>query len=239
MNQNNELKIKIFADGANKSEMLEFAKNPFVNGFTTNPSLMKKAGITNYLEFAKDILSEIKTKPISFEVFADELKEMETQALKISSLGENVFVKIPITNSKGISTAPIIHSLSSKKVKLNITAVFTIEQTRDAVLAIEANTEAVISVFAGRLADVGIDPSSFVSGSVALATLKKNVGILWASTREVWNIFQAQALGCEVITAPKDVLTKLKSLGRDPKELSLETVQTFYKDALDSGFKLD
>lgn len=231
------LKIKVYADGANKEDILEQYKNPLVKGFTTNPTLMKKAGITDYVAFAKDILQFIPDRDISFEVFEDELEEMERQALEIGTWGKNVFVKIPVINTKGTFTGPILSRLSEKGIKLNITALYTASQVRDVVLALKKDTPAVLSVFAGRMADAGTDPIPCVTASVELCKLRQNTGLLWASTREVWNVFQADDLGCEIITAPKDVIQKLAKLGQTPEEQTLETVRTFYEDATKAGYK--
>lgn len=238
MNRHSQLKIRIFADGANKKEILELNQNPFVKGFTTNPSLMKKAGITDYLSFSKEVLSEIKDKPFSLEVFADDLSEMERQAKIIASLGDNVYVKIPVMNTKKESTAQLVSSLSSAGIKINITAVFTVQQSLEMVSALKNDTPAFLSVFAGRLADTGIDPVPLVAGSVGAASMKKNVEVLWASTREVWNIYQAEALGCGCITAPGDVIKKLSQDYKSAYDQSHETVLTFFRDSTDAGFSL-
>lgn len=233
------LNIKIYADGADKKEILELYKNPFISGFTTNPSLMKKAGVADYTGFAKEILSEIKDRDISFELFADDFENMKQQAKIIHSWGKNVYVKIPVMNSKGEPTYKLITELSAEGVKLNITAVYTKEQTRDIVLALRESSPAVISVFAGRLADVGTDPIPCISASSALVSMRPNTELLWASTREVYNIYQANDLGCHIITAPKDVLNKLQGIGKiTPQQQSLETVKTFLEDAKNAGFKI-
>jgi transaldolase len=233
-----DLAIKVYADGANKEDILEQYKNPIVKGFTTNPSLMKKAGITDYVAFAKDLLQSVPDRDISFEVFADDLDEMERQALEIGSWGKNVFVKIPVINTAGVFTGPILSRLSERGIQLNITALYTATQIRDVVLALKKDTPAVLSVFAGRMADAGTDPLPCVSAGVPLCNLRPNTGLLWASTREVWNVFQANDLGCEIITAPKDVIQKLGKLGQTPEEQTLETVKTFYEDASKAGFQI-
>jgi len=237
MRKVSDLKIKLYADGANKEDMLEQYKNPLVKGFTTNPTLMRKAGIVDYVGFAKEILSLIPDRDISFEVFADEFQEMERQALEISSWGKNVFVKIPVVNTRGEFTGPLLSNLSQKGVKLNVTALYTAAQVRDVVLSLKGETPAVLSVFAGRMADSGTDPIPCIIASVELCKLRPNTSLLWASTREVWNVFQANDLGCEIITAPKDIIQKLSKLGQTPEEQTLETVKIFYQDALQAGYK--
>ncbi len=233
------LNIKIYADGADKKEILDLYKNPFISGFTTNPSLMKKAGVKDYTSFAKEILTEIKDRDISFELFADDFENMKRQALIINSWGKNVYVKIPVMNSKGEPTYKLISELSGEGVKLNITAIYTKEQTRDVVLALRDSTPAVISVFAGRLADVGTDPVPCIIASSTLVSMRENTELLWASTREVYNIYQANDLGCHIITAPKDVLNKLGGIGKtSPMQQSLDTVKTFLEDAKNAGFNL-
>lgn len=233
-----DLKIKIFADGANLDEILKFNQLSFIQGFTTNPSLMKKAGVTNYVQFAKEVISKIPDKEISFEVFSDEEDEIIEQALKIGSWGENVFVKIPVVNTKGEFLGKVLSTLSEKKIKLNVTAVYTTRQILDIVNSLKGGTPTVISVFCGRMADAGIDPIPCVQVGVEICKLRKNTGILWASTREVWNVFQANDLGCKVITAPADVIQKLSKLGKTIEELTLETVRTFYEDANLAGFQI-
>lgn len=233
------LKIKIYADGADKKEILELLGNPFVSGFTTNPSLMKKAGITDYIGFAKEILSEIRDRDISFELFADDFENMRRQARMIASWGKNVYVKVPVMNSKGENTYQLLSELSGEGIKLNITAVYTIDQTRDIILSLKSNTPAVISVFAGRMADVGTDPIPCITASAALCSMRENTDLLWASTREVYNIYQANDLGCQIITVPRDVLNKLSAIGKvTPEEQSLATVKTFLQDATQAGYIL-
>jgi transaldolase len=233
------LNIKIYADGADKKEILELYRNPKVSGFTTNPSLMKKAGVSDYTGFAKEVLSEIQDRDISFEIFADDFDGMRKQAKIISSWGKNVYVKIPVMNSKGDPTYPVISDLSKDGVKLNITAVYTKEQTRDTVLALKEKTPAVISVFAGRMADVGTDPVPCIIASSTLVSMRENTELLWASTREVYNIYQANDLGCHIITVPKDVLNKLNGIGSTtPLQQSLDTVKIFLEDAKQAGYTL-
>lgn len=233
-----KIKIKIFADGANKTEILDLYKKPYIKGFTTNPTLMRKAGIRDYKEFAQDILSTIKDLPISFEVFSDDFDEMQSQAKLISSWGENVYVKIPVTNTKGISTAPIIQSLSREKVKLNITAIMTIEQVELVSSVIEDSTQSILSVFAGRIADTGVDPIPMMAKSLEIIRSYPNQELLWASPRELLNIFQADKIGCHIITVTSDILKKIDLIGKDLSEYSLETVRMFREDAIKAGYDL-
>ena len=202
-----------------------------VDGFTSNPSLMKKGGVTDYEKFAKEVLSIIGDKPISFEVLSDDLNEMERQACKISSWGKNIYVKIPITNTQGISTAPIIKKLSEDGIKLNITAILTYPQVAIAYSALSPRTPAIISIFAGRIADTGIDPSSLIKSAIYTIVDKPNIQLLWTSTREIFNIVQAKNYGCDIITVTPEILKKKVILGKDLTELSLETVKQFYEDA--------
>ncbi len=232
------LKVKLFADGAEKSGMIEMAKNPIISGLTTNPTLMNKAGIKNYEAFAKDILSEIKDKPISFEVFADELDEMERQAKIIAQWGDNVYVKIPITNTKGISTLPIIDSLANSGVKLNVTAMMTFDQVKEVVPALKNGAASYVSVFAGRIADTGIDPMPIMKQIVDYLKPTPTIELIWASPRELLNVMQADAVGCHIITATNDILKKLSSVGKDLTQFSLETVQMFFKDAQSAGYTI-
>lgn len=234
----NELKVKIFADGADKNGMLEMYKKPFIDGFTTNPTLMKKAGITNYEEFAKDILQLITDKPISLEVFSDDFEEMERQAKEIASWGENVYVKIPITNTKGESSFSLIKNLSDAKVKVNVTAMMTSKQMENILPALENSSGAYVSIFAGRVADTGRDPLPDMKRAVKLLKKYKNIELIWASPRELLNIIQANDIGCHIITVTNSILKKLPKLNKDLNQFSLETVQMFYNDAKSSGFKL-
>jgi transaldolase len=233
-----QLKIKLFADGAEKADILEMYKKPYIKGFTTNPTLMNKAGIKEYKAFALEILSEIKDRPISFEVFSDDLEEMESQALKIANWGNNVFVKIPITNTKGISTTPIIKSLSSQGVNLNITAMMTLSQVSQVSLAIGSNSPAILSIFAGRIADTGVDPIPVMAEALEIIKQYPNQELLWASPRELLNVVQADSIGCHIITATSGILRKLNLLGKDLSEYSLETVQMFRVDAINAGYEL-
>ena len=229
---------KLFADGADKQGILEMYKNPRIDGFTTNPTLMRKAGITDYVTFAKEILDEITDKPVSFEVFADEFKEMEQQALKISKWGENVYVKIPVMNTKMIPTYEQIRHLSLKGVKINITAIMTLEQVRMVSESVIGGPSCFVSVFAGRIADTGVDPVPLMRQALKILKIAPNAELLWASPREVLNVYQAESIGCPIITATNDILKKLNLKAKDLTEFSQETVQMFYQDAQASGFKL-
>ena len=234
----NNLKIKIFADGADEKEIIKLNEKDYIKGFTTNPSLMKKANIKNYETFARALLSKIKTKPISFEVFSDDLNLMEKQAEKIATWGKNVNVKIPITNTKSVSTCEIIRRLSTKGIICNITAIFTPDQLKRVVDVLHKDTPAILSVFAGRIADSGEDPQKIIIDSVNFAKDKPHSEVLWASTREVLNIFQAEKVGCKIITVPNNILSKLKFIGKNLKAFSLETVKDFYNDAQAAGYDL-
>lgn len=233
-----KLKIKIFADGAEIESIKKLNSNNFIKGFTTNPSLMKKAGVKDYKEFALRLLSEIQDKPISFEVFSDEITEMEKQAYEISKWGKNVNVKIPVTNTKKESTAELIRKLSSKGIVCNITALFTTDQVKEVYDAIDKSTPSILSVFAGRIADTGKDPSDIIKYSVDLVKSKSKTEVLWASTRETLNIFQAEKLNCQIITVPHEILGKLRYLDKNLEDFSLETVKSFYKDSIAAGFKI-
>jgi len=234
-----KLKIKIFADGADLNEISELNKKEFIKGFTTNPSLMRKAGIDDYKKFAIEMLKIVREKPISFEVFSDEIFEMEEQARVITSWGKNIYVKIPITNSKGEKTTNLIKNLLSKSIKCNITAVLTLEQVKEIYEVLDVNTDSVISIFAGRIADTGIDPYPTIRESLNLCKSKKKVGILWASTREILNIIQANYIGCHIITVPHPILNKLSGIGKNLKQVSLDTVQGFLKDSIKANYKID
>ena len=230
--------IKLFADGADKQGILEMYKNPSIDGFTTNPTLMRKAGITDYVTFAKEILNEITDKPVSFEVFADEYKEMEQQALKISKWGENVYVKIPVMNTKMMPSYELIRHLSLKGVKINITAIMTLEQVRLVSESVIGGPSCFVSIFAGRIADTGVDPVPLMRQALKILKIAPNAELLWASPREVLNVYQAESIGCPIITATNDILKKLNLKAKDLTEFSQETVQMFYQDAQASGFKL-
>ena len=238
MKKVNELSVKIFADGADKAGMLEMYAKPFIKGLTTNPTLMKKAGIKDYKAFCKDILTEIKDKPLSFEVFADDFKEMESHALEIASWGDNVYVKIPITNTKKEPCYELVKRLTDKNVKVNVTALMTLSQVRDVVSALNPTVPSYVSIFAGRIADTGYDPLPLMSAAVELLKISPAAELIWASPRELLNIFQADEIGCQVITVTNDILKKLALVGYDLNEYSLDTVKMFYGDALAAGYKL-
>lgn len=229
------LQVKIFADGADKNGMLEMANRDHIKGLTTNPTLMAKAGIKDYKAFALDILQEIKSKPISFEVFSDDFKEMEDQALEIASWGSNVYAKIPITNTKRQVSYDLIHNLSSKGVKVNVTAIMTLDQVTKSVEALDSSIAAYISVFAGRIADTGVDPLPLMQKAVNILSSKPKSELIWASPRELLNIFHANSIGCQVITVTNDILKKLEFVGRDLDDYSLETVKMFYDDGKKAG----
>lgn len=232
-------RLKIFADGAALAPMLELARNPRIAGFTTNPTLMRKAGISNYRQFARDVLAAIRDKPISFEVFADEWGEMKRQAREIATWGDNVYVKIPITNTRGEPAAPLIRELTSAGVKVNVTAICTLDQVRETAQALRGGAPSVVSVFAGRIADTGRDPIPLMREALTICRAAgRGVELLWASPRELLNIVQAAEMGCDIITVTNDVLAKLPTLGKDLATFSLETVQMFHRDAQAAGFEL-
>ena len=230
--------IKIFADGADKTGMLNMYRNSKIDGFTTNPTLMRKAGITDYMGFAKEILQTIDDKPVSFEVFADEFEEMERQAREIATWGSNVYVKIPVTNTKKISCAPLIKKLSAEGVQLNITAILSLEQVSEVADALKNGSSSFVSVFAGRIADTGVDPVPLMKRALEILKPVSNAELLWASPREVLNVYQAESIGCHIITATNDILKKLDLKGKDLEEYSLETVQMFFDDAQQAGYRL-
>ncbi len=238
MSDVSNLKVKIFADGADLGAIRELAKNPMIKGFTTNPTLMRVAGVEDYETFAHEVLAEIKDRPVSFEVFADELDEMEKQARKIASWAENVNVKIPITNTKGESTAPIIKSLSDAGVVLNVTAIMTLDQVQTTCDALNADVSAIVSVFAGRIADTGVDPVPVMTQCAEILKAKPKAELLWASPRELLNIFHADETGCGIITVTPDVLKKLSNVGKGLDQFSLETVEMFYRDATAAGYTI-
>ncbi|HER0049408.1 TPA: transaldolase [Streptococcus pyogenes] len=233
-----KLNVKVFSDGAVLETMLKDLQTGLVTGFTTNPSLMKKAGISSYIGFAKEVLAKITDYPVSFEVFADDLASMEKKAEKIASLGDNVYVKIPVTTSTGESTCPLIQKLSAKGIKLNVTAIFTIEQTQAVVDHLTAGVPAIVSVFAGRIADTGVDPMPIMEEALRICRQKEEVELLWASPRETYNIYQADQLGVDIITCTTDLIAKLPLQGKDLEDYSLETVQMFLKDSTSLGFKI-
>ena len=232
------LKVKIYADGADREGMLEMYEKSYIQGFTTNPTLMRKAGIEDYESFARDILEVISDRPISFEVFADEFEEMERQALEIAEWGDNVYVKIPITNTRQQSASGLIQRLSSQGVRLNITAILVLDQVREVAAAVQNGPGCIVSVFAGRIADTGVDPIPIMKDALAILQPVPNAELLWASPREVLNIYQADAIGCDIITATNDLLRKLSLAGKNLVEYSLETVRMFYEDAEDAGYQL-
>ena len=232
-------KIKIFADGASVPSILESAKNPRIAGFTTNPTLMRKDGVSDYRAFAKEVLAHVKTQPISFEVFADEFPEMRRQALEIKTWADNVYVKIPITNTRRESSIPLVKELASSGVKLNVTAICTLDQVRDTAAALAGGAPSVVSVFAGRIADTGRDPVPLMREALGICrAADRRIELLWASPREVLNIAQAAEIGCDIITCTPDLLAKLALAGKDLGAFSLETVQMFHRDAQAAGYKL-
>jgi transaldolase len=233
-----KLKVKLFADGADLAGMKEMAANPMIKGFTTNPTLMKKAGITDYKVFARDVLAAIPDRPVSFEVFADDFAEMEAQGLEIASWGKNVNVKIPVTNTKREFAGNVIERLSKAGVQVNVTALLTLEQVKRVTERLDAKTPAIISVFAGRIADTGVDPLPIMKASVEAMKSKPKAELIWASPRELLNVFQADAIGCHIITATNDILKKLSLVGKDLDNYSLETVEMFYKDAKAAGYTI-
>ena len=232
-----DLKVKIFGDGADKATILDLYRQPHIKGFTTNPTLMRKAGLTDYEAFALDILKTVRDRPISFEVFADEFPEMERQALKIATWGRNVYVKIPVSNTKLEPSLDLISKLANE-VQLNITAIMTLDQIRDVCAALKGGAPACVSLFAGRVADTGRDPVPLMSAAVEIVRMYPNVELIWASPRELLNIFQADAIGCHIITVTNDILQKLGLVGKDLHEYSLDTVKMFHQDAVKSGFTL-
>ncbi len=232
------LSVKIYADGADKSAMLEMYANPQIAGFTTNPTLMRKSGVNDYRAFAQDILERIPDRPISFEVFADDFAGMERQAAEIASWGGNVLVKIPITNTRGESSARLLRRLARAGIRVNVTALLTLEQVREASECLADGPPAKISVFAGRIADTGRDPVPLMAAGVDVLRPYPNLELIWASPRELLNIFQADAIGCHIITATLDILRKLELVGKDLREYSLETVRMFYEDARKAEYRL-
>lgn len=233
-----DLKVKLFADGADQDQMLKMAEKPFIAGLTTNPTLMRKAGISNYEKFAKDILQKIRIKPISFEVFTDELSDMKVQGEKIASWGENVFVKIPVTNTRGETTSSVISYLSSIGVKVNVTAVMSKMQVINIIDSLNPDVPSCISIFAGRIADTGIDPVPILRECLEIMKLKQKSELIWASPRELLNIIQADEIGCHIITATSDILAKTTLIGKDLSLYSLETVRMFNDDANAAGYDI-
>ena len=233
-----DLRVKLFADGADKLQMMRALENPLVRGFTTNPTLMRAAGVQDYRAFACDVLQVIRDQPISFEVFADEFGDMERQAHTIAGWADNVYVKIPVTNSRGESSTHVIHRLAHAGVKVNVTAVMTLSQVRAAAAALDGGVPAVVSVFAGRIADTGRDPVPLMAAAVALLSAYSDIELIWASPRELLNVFQADAVGCHIITVTDGLLAKLGTVGKDLDEFSLDTVSMFHRDAMRSGYRL-
>ena len=238
MNALDNLKVKIYADGADRDGMLEMYAKPYIQGFTTNPTLMKKAGITDYKVFAHEILQAIPDRPISFEVFADEFTDMERQALEIKTWGENVYVKIPVSNTRQEMAYDLIDRLSGAGVHLNVTAILTLEQVQNVADALKDGPDSIVSVFAGRIADTGLDPVPVMQEALTLLKVAPKAELLWARPREVLNIYQADSIGCHIITATNDLIRKLALGGKDLAEYSLETVQMFYDDAQSAGYTL-
>jgi transaldolase len=233
-----DLDVAIFADGADKAGMLEMYRRPYIKGFTTNPTLMRKAGVTDYERFARDILRAIPDRPISFEVFADDFDEMERQARKIAAWGKNVAVKVPITNTRRESSVPLCRRLAREGIPINVTAIFTLEQVRSVVDAVIGGGAVYVSVFAGRVADTGTDPVPLMTKAVRCLAEAPNTKLIWASPRELLNIFQADAIGCHVITVTNEILQKLTTVGKDLEQYSLETVKMFYDDGRAACFSL-
>ena len=232
------LKVKIFADGADKAGIVEIGKHPLIKGFTTNPTLMRKAGIADYEKFSREVLELIGGRPISYEVFADDFADMERQARLITTWGKNVYVKVPVTNTKREKATAMVERLAKDGIKLNVTALMTLDQVRDITKALEDGPESYISVFAGRIADTGRDPVPLMKEALEIMKESPKSELIWASPRELLNIFHADSIGCHVITVTNDILAKLKLVGKDLSDYSLETVQMFFNDGKASGFKL-
>lgn len=233
-----QLKVKIFADGADLDGILELYKNPHITGFTTNPTLMRKSGISDYEKFSRQVLEHISDRPISFEVFSDEFDEMERQAHKIANWGKNVYVKIPVTNTRRESSVDLVHRLADKGAQLNVTALMTLEQVSAVSKALENHAPSYISVFAGRIADTGRDPMPMMKAAVEIMSPFQTQELIWASPRELLNIFHADEIGCHIITVTHDILKKLSLVGKDLDEYSLDTVRMFHSDAQKAGYKL-
>lgn len=234
-----DLKIKIFSDGADLDSIIEAHQKGVVDGFTTNPTLMSRAGITNYMTFAQEVLRVVTDLPVSFEVFVDDFPGMKKQAMKINALAENVYVKIPITNTKGESAVPLIKDLAEEGIKMNITAILTLEQVKGLAEVLQPDVSSFVSVFAGRIADTGRDPLPYMIKSLEMIKHLPAAELLWASPREPFNIIQAEQMGCHIITVTPEVLAKTAKFGMDLGELSLDTVKMFYNDAASSGFNID
>ena len=233
-----QLKIKLFCDGADFSSIMSMYKNPLIQGFTTNPTLVRKAGVTDYESFGRKVLAAVPDRPVSLEVFADDLLGMEQQARTIATWGSNVNVKIPITNTKGVFTGPILGSLSRDGIILNITAIMTLEQIKCVADVLDPDTPAIISVFAGRIADTGVDPVPLMTEALTILKDRPKAELLWASPRELLNVFQADEVGCHIITATPDILAKLALVGKPLSDFSLDTVKMFYNDATAAGFSI-
>lgn len=238
MKRLDELRVKIFADGADKAGILEMYAQPYIKGMTTNPTLMRKAGIQDYKAFAREVLAAVPDRPISFEVFSDDFSEMERQAMEIAGWGNNVYVKIPVTNTKRESACRLVKKLSASKVKVNVTALMTLSQVSDVVAALDPHVPSYVSVFAGRIADTGRDPVPLMTNAVAILKAAPAAELIWASPRELLNIFQADEIGCHVITVTNDILKKLSLVGYDLTDYSLDTVKMFHADAAAAGFRL-
>jgi transaldolase len=233
-----DLRVKIFADGANYDGMVKLSRNPVIKGFTTNPSLMRKAGVNDYETFARKVLATISDRPVSFEVFADDFASMAEQARTIAMWGANVNVKIPVTNTKGQSSGELIRALSSEGIALNVTAIFTLDQVRAVANALDPAASAIVSVFAGRIADTGVDPIPHMLACKQILTSRPKAELLWASTRELLNIFHAEESSCDIVTVPNEFLAKLDLVDKDLSEYSRETVQAFYKDAAAAAYEI-
>jgi len=238
MSQIEKLTVKIFADGADRSGMLEMYSKPYIKGLTTNPTLMRQAGVSNYRAFAKEILAQIRDKPLSFEVCSDEFIEMERQALEIAGWGDNVYVKIPVTNSRGEVSCDLVRRLAGRGVKVNVTAIMTLPQVRDVAAVLNPEVSSYVSVLAGRIADTGVDPVPLMAAAVHLLESNSKAELIWASPRELLNIFHADSVGCHIITITHDILRKLPLIGRNLDEYSQSTVQMFHRDALAAGLSL-
>jgi len=234
-----QLTVKLFADGADIDRIIDMYANPLIKGFTTNPTLMNMAGISDYKGFSQEVLSVVADRPVSLEVFADDFDEMAAQAREIASWGENVYIKIPVTNTLGEFAGPLINELSNEGITLNVTAIMGMQQVRDVVKNLASDTPAIVSVFAGRIADTGVDPVPFMRECVDILSERPKAELLWASPRELLNIFQADEIGCHIITATNDILKKLSLVGKNLEDYSLETVKMFYNDAVSAGYKID
>ncbi|GEB77176.1 transaldolase [Sporolactobacillus inulinus] len=233
-----QLNVKIYADGAKLEDMIAAYKSGFVSGFTTNPSLMKKAGVADYVAFAKKVVEKIPDLPLSFEVFADDFETMEKEAEKIHTFGKNVYIKIPITNTKGESSIPLIEKLQDKGYSLNVTAILTIKQVEETVAALNPDVDNIVSVFAGRIADTGRDPIPYMKQSVEICRTKKGANLLWASSRELFNVYEADRLGVDIITCTPEIISKLKKVGKPLEQVSLDTVKGFNTDIQTLGYTI-